>query len=337
MLAAVMNPPSPEISWLSADINGFLKRLLAPDAANRFDSPQAADTALMRLPLPPYDEADVTLFLHGLITSEIKHTVEAIDPQVAIRAAQTTMGEVPIPLILPAHPGVSTTQRWKNLRKPAMWLVLMLLLVVGLIWSGGMRRFARTQTVSEALTVTGNSLSDADEPGTAASLDGTPKEKKSALKESEHKKFTPQKTTGANVRAASAPNVVLRLEGHNSPGDDDSASDELSDSVANPVDESVAGTAVIQTVSQKDESGQNLHGSGTLRILCRPWAYVTIDGTRVGTTPVHRHSLKAGKHTVLLENAELNYSKSTTVLVHRDRLTTVSERIDGLVSSKRRR
>lgn len=53
--------------------------------------------------------------------------------------------------------------------------------------------------------------------------------------------------------------------------------------------------------------------NGFLSVNVNPWAYVFIDGERLGTTPIIKRSLPAGKHTILLTNDKLGVSKSRNI------------------------
>ena len=68
-------------------------------------------------------------------------------------------------------------------------------------------------------------------------------------------------------------------------------------------------------------------GTGSLQVLCRPWAYVSVDGKDFGTTPLIGHTLPVGRHTIVLENRERNFRKKMSVFVRRDKLTKINERI----------
>ncbi len=48
-----------------------------------------------------------------------------------------------------------------------------------------------------------------------------------------------------------------------------------------------------------------VQGQGRARFVVQPWAQVTIDGERIGDTPLPPQTLKAGMHTVVLTNPEL--------------------------------
>ena len=62
--------------------------------------------------------------------------------------------------------------------------------------------------------------------------------------------------------------------------------------------------------------------SGELVVDSRPWSRVTIDGADAGTTPVTR-KVRAGKHTLVLENEEQGLKKTMTVTVSPDQTETV--------------
>ena len=49
-------------------------------------------------------------------------------------------------------------------------------------------------------------------------------------------------------------------------------------------------------------------GQGRARFIVQPWASVTIDGERIGDTPLPPQTLRAGPHTVVLSNSELGKS-----------------------------
>jgi eukaryotic-like serine/threonine-protein kinase len=54
-------------------------------------------------------------------------------------------------------------------------------------------------------------------------------------------------------------------------------------------------------------------GSGVLRLNSRPWAEVSIDGKRVGNTPLTNHPLPAGAHTVRLVNPQFGLKKTLKI------------------------
>ncbi|HTM21508.1 MAG TPA: PEGA domain-containing protein, partial [Kofleriaceae bacterium] len=64
-------------------------------------------------------------------------------------------------------------------------------------------------------------------------------------------------------------------------------------------------------------------GDGTLTIVVKPWAEVTIDGASAGFTPVTR-KLPAGRHKVRLKNSELNRTDSATVTIHPGKTERIS-------------
>ena len=54
--------------------------------------------------------------------------------------------------------------------------------------------------------------------------------------------------------------------------------------------------------TQKKASDQAVSGNGTVSVKAKPWAIVSIDGARVGNTPINKRTLKAGSHKVELNH-----------------------------------
>jgi hypothetical protein len=63
-------------------------------------------------------------------------------------------------------------------------------------------------------------------------------------------------------------------------------------------------------------------GMGTLRINSRPWSTIKIDGTAYGNTPQMNLQLRAGTHTVVLENASFKVKKSLSVEIKAGEVVT---------------
>lgn len=61
--------------------------------------------------------------------------------------------------------------------------------------------------------------------------------------------------------------------------------------------------------------GRPARGPGWLRVDCRPWADVTVDGRPVGTTPIGKLRLEPGAHRVVLTNPELGYREEVTARI----------------------
>ena len=62
---------------------------------------------------------------------------------------------------------------------------------------------------------------------------------------------------------------------------------------------------------------------GHISVNALPWGKVHIDGRSVGHTPLRRHPLSAGKHSLRVECPPLGRSASTTFEVAPGRSTTV--------------
>ncbi len=61
---------------------------------------------------------------------------------------------------------------------------------------------------------------------------------------------------------------------------------------------------------------------GTLLVLAHPWAEVSVDGKKIGTTPLEPFALSVGRHRLTLSNPELGASRTTTVsIVSRKQVT----------------
>jgi len=67
---------------------------------------------------------------------------------------------------------------------------------------------------------------------------------------------------------------------------------------------------------------------GYLSVNTNPWTVVHVDGKSVGNTPVVRLRVKAGRHTVLMENRDLGKRRKKTINVRRDEHVRIVERLD---------
>ncbi len=65
---------------------------------------------------------------------------------------------------------------------------------------------------------------------------------------------------------------------------------------------------------------------GCLSVMVHPWAYINVDGERVGQTPQQCIKLPAGKHKVTLSNPALGVNKELTVTVKGGQTTAIKER-----------
>jgi len=54
-------------------------------------------------------------------------------------------------------------------------------------------------------------------------------------------------------------------------------------------------------------------GPGALTFYARPWCNVSIDGRRVGQTPIVNRSLPSGRYRIRCVNPELNVTRNVTV------------------------
>ena len=62
---------------------------------------------------------------------------------------------------------------------------------------------------------------------------------------------------------------------------------------------------------------------GTLDVIVSPWAVVQIDDRRVGTAPIKRFKLRAGRHTLRLRNHELGKDERISVVIKPGQATRI--------------
>ena len=68
-------------------------------------------------------------------------------------------------------------------------------------------------------------------------------------------------------------------------------------------------------------------GKGTIRIMVRPWAKVTLDGKQLGTTPLAPVEVYEGRHVLLLVNGDLDAKKRERVTVRSGKESVVKVRL----------
>jgi len=56
-------------------------------------------------------------------------------------------------------------------------------------------------------------------------------------------------------------------------------------------------------------------GTGTLRVMTRPWSQIYVDGRLVGTSPQANIQVAAGTHRLTLVNPALNIRQTVSVTV----------------------
>jgi serine/threonine-protein kinase len=67
---------------------------------------------------------------------------------------------------------------------------------------------------------------------------------------------------------------------------------------------------------------------GQLRVLVRPWAVVTLDGKKLGTTPLPPIPVYEGPHTLDLENSTLKVQKRIRITIRAGKEETVKARLE---------
>lgn len=82
----------------------------------------------------------------------------------------------------------------------------------------------------------------------------------------------------------------------------------------------------------KTENVINPNSPGKLMITCRPWAFVTIDNTPYGQTPLTGHiELLQGDHSVTLTNPEFPTPFTTTITIKPDEVTNLDANLWDIV------
>ena len=90
------------------------------------------------------------------------------------------------------------------------------------------------------------------------------------------------------------------------------------------------GFRVTRSVNMKPGQHQRLTitpRQGTIRIMVRPWAKVTLDGKVLGTTPLQPVKAYEGRHRLLLENSNLKAKKKVNVNVRPGKEAVVKVRL----------
>jgi serine/threonine protein kinase len=91
---------------------------------------------------------------------------------------------------------------------------------------------------------------------------------------------------------------------------------------AAPREEEAPVTPVPAAVSVQGAAARKA-AKGWVSINVRPWAEITIDGKKLGYTPLKRHALPAGTHKVVLRNPKLGAEKRLSVTVEEGKESTI--------------
>ena len=78
-------------------------------------------------------------------------------------------------------------------------------------------------------------------------------------------------------------------------------------------------TKLVKNLNKKGVKGPQ----GTLSVTTTPWTTVYVDGKKVGNSPLIKHKLKAGKHTVKLVNKDLEIQKVLKVTIKKGEHTQI--------------
>ncbi len=78
-------------------------------------------------------------------------------------------------------------------------------------------------------------------------------------------------------------------------------------------------TKLVKNLTEKGDKGP----TGTLSVTTTPWTVVYVDGKKVGSSPLIKHKLKAGAHTVKLVNKDLEIQKVVKVTIKKGEHTQI--------------
>ncbi len=317
ILAGVLNPVFKPIGWLSGDINAFLSRLLARNPDDRFADAQSAMDALDGLGLPTFGAAEAALFMRLLMP-----VVDASSPHLMSLRTSTpvepAMFGVPSDTpgatgeqTLPVPPETAVPDRRRRIvtgSVVALGLVVLAVAVAGAVFTPGRS--------SAELEVTGAPIS-ADASAPTSALSGV----KNKEAEPDSGNLFGEKVNG---------DLVVHLAAPVDTGVDRTR-----------VDDGVSSPAPTPAIRKKESRERRVVEKktpeppppavveyGELQVNCRPWAWVSIDGENVGTSPIRSRRLTAGMHRVDLVNDKLDYKKTIDVQILPSQMTKVSERIE---------
>jgi hypothetical protein len=94
-------------------------------------------------------------------------------------------------------------------------------------------------------------------------------------------------------------------------------------------DSGARAEAAAELIAPSPSAAEKVSKSGWLRINCRPWADVALDGKPIGTTPINRLRVPAGAHEVILTNPEAGYREKFDVKVAPGRTAHVNGKLPG--------
>ncbi len=278
------------VSWLPERLNAYLAVLLAAAPENRFQSAAAARTALKAIGISPISAAETaTLVRTGLLLKQQRMDAER-------RAGQG----VPRESMLETNLSESLKEAEALGRKASGAAASM--------ENGGIAGPARPSRIRSLIFVSAAALIAAavgigilakkapfppppvSDPTPTVPASPPPSPPTSPPPDAE----PPRVSIPVENAAPASPPKVVRL------GDPRPSS-----APPSPDDDSVRPPAEDKTATKR----------GTLDVNVRPWAAVFVDGEAVGTTPVKQLLLKAGRHTVRLQNKPLNFTEEIKILI----------------------
>lgn len=77
----------------------------------------------------------------------------------------------------------------------------------------------------------------------------------------------------------------------------------------------------MRRVPRRARPAPEVPQTGQLSVNAAPWAFVDVDGTRIGETPILGYTLTVGPHRVVLSNPELDMQAERSITVLADETT----------------
>ncbi len=290
VLAQVFNPRAPLISWLSDGLNDFVQRLLKADPVDRYASAEEALQVLADLKDHRYSPGEAGSLLVGLM--------DLATGDGATNIKRPSSSEVPAPQIQvddeKAADDEKAVDEGTSESGPTRKSKSDIPVEPGLIQAKS--RFVRPMLLALAALLVGVGI------GAGFSLFGDDVEPLQA--EAEVARSETVEPTNSEV----IEQPVVRID----PGEEGS---------------SAAGSVVEDAGAPPDEEVARPVSTGYLQVNCRPWAKVTVDGRKIGTTPIKKLRLTSGPHRVVLANDELGFRKAYSVRVRAGKTSLLNKEI----------
>ncbi len=331
IIARVLNPPVPHIGWLSSEINNFLTRLMSKNIEDRFESAKSALLNLEQLDFSVYSKEEAALFVSALIKIDNNNQ------------ADFAFNSIPDNIEgAPTRPSEGYDQKKIfSVNKKMLGAVFATVLSVTLFIILFLFRDSQEQVDSDPFVSTQhNSIKEPVVTKEIKPEDSFQKERKGSvglsdslvvmLKDSDagqrSNKYEHDKMVALEKSNVSKPHKGSEKSSNDNKSKSSDKKIEVKKSLAESkksLAESKKSSHNMPVIADSDHSSASVRGS--IQVNCRPWAFVYVDGKKIGTTPVKAHKLQPGKHVVKLINDALNYKKRIPINVKPSRLIKISE------------